>query len=397
MKEIILIVDDDLTSRLILKVLLIKKGYGVILAENGKTAYEILTAKNPPKVAIIDWVMPIMDGSQLCEKLRTFSQRKNFYLIMLTSKSDPNEVVKGIKSGADDYIIKPPHPDILCARIEIGLNLINLHREMIAYTTNIEKIAEERAVQLAHSDRMASLGVLSAGIAHEINNPTSFVSINIQNLKEIWILVDQLIENKLSAQEKNRLSAINNMIPDIFKEMDNGIARITEIVKKVKKYSHSESGIKKIMNVNKAIKSAIAMTNHRTKNKLFLKIILTDNLPNIKCNEQAIEQVIINLIINATDAIEEHKIANGQIDIESGLEKDNIFIKVSDNGPGISDNKFYKLFDPFYTTKPPGKGTGLGLSISKTIIENHKGKISVIKRNPNGIIFKILLPTSTDL
>ena len=268
----------------------------------------------------------------------------------------------------------------------------------------------EHQQQLLHSEKLASVGQLAAGVAHEINNPTGFVMGNIEVLKDykedLLSLFEhyQLLENCIQNQDMNailvkyeeiqlfkgkkNIQYILSDMDDLIKDSLDGTNRIKNIVQDLKNFSRVDSVKKNLTDLNEdVIETALRLVWNEIKYKCTLEKDLNP-LPLYPCNSGELSQVILNLLVNASDAVTE----KGIISISSRLMEDYIEIKISDNGSGINDNDLNKLFDPFFTTKEIGKGTGLGLSISHRIIEKHGGILSVASRINEGTVFTIMLP-----
>lgn len=275
----------------------------------------------------------------------------------------------------------------------------------------VNKEIKETQNQLVQSDKMASVGVLAAGVAHEINNPMSFISSNIESLEDYMTKVEQLLrqyEKLVSASDKDS-TELHQVVEEVKKEIDlnfilsdfptlltdtkEGIVRVKEIVKGLKDFSHTDhENTLALANINECIETTLKVVNNEL--KYHCKII-TDlkEIPKTYCSVGQIQQVLLNLLINAGHAIKE----NGIIQIKTGANERFIRIRIQDNGCGISPKQMEKLFDPFFTTKPIGQGTGLGLSISYGIIEEHGGKITVQSEVGKGSIFTIMLPIKSSL
>ncbi len=259
--------------------------------------------------------------------------------------------------------------------------------------------------QLIHSEKMASIGVLTAGIAHEINNPVNFVSAGVNSvirdfndifpvLKEIDNLKN-LSENTLQDITKLKqehefdlaLEAILNTLPDI----KNGAERITEIVAGLSKFSRLEEENWKKANLNDEIESVLVLLKNKYKNTLKIEKNFCEDSCIIDCYAGKINQVIMNVINNAIDATDKQE---SIIKISTRKMKDVAVLRVEDNGMGMDADMQKRIFDPFFTTKPVGKGLGLGLSISYSIIQEHKGNIKVSSKKGKGSVFIIELPIS---
>jgi len=272
-----------------------------------------------------------------------------------------------------------------------------------------DKLVEHQQ-QLLHSEKLASVGQLAAGVAHEINNPTGFVMGNLEVLAEykddilqlltMYNGLEQHIRNENKEQRDATLKSIQDYKKDTnmdytLKDMHNlisdsidGSRRIKNIVKDLKNFSRVDNVEKTPVDINsEVIEIALRLVWNELKYKCTLNKSLSP-LPVYKCNPGELSQVILNLLVNASDAISE----NGEISISSTFMEDYIQIQVSDNGSGIENKDLIKLFDPFFTTKEVGKGTGLGLSISHRIIEKHGGVLSVASQVGHGTVFTIMLP-----
>ncbi|MEP2508907.1 MAG: ATP-binding protein [Reichenbachiella sp.] len=266
-------------------------------------------------------------------------------------------------------------------------------------------------VHLVQAEKMSSLGLLSAGIAHEINNPINFVSSGVQSLTKNFGELESFLENyqkvlaldsldeikkyaKVLQEDEDFLSEIQDASKELLEDVRYGIVRITEIVNGLRSFSrHDEAEIKET-DLNESFDSALLILKNKYKNKTEIVKEMDESLPQIQCFPGQLNQVFVNLINNAIDAIDE----NGEIKIKTlNLDDQSIEIRISDNGSGMPDDIKDKIFDPFFTTKEIGKGTGLGLSISHGIIEKHQGKIRVESKMGVGTTFIINLPKKLEV
>lgn len=257
--------------------------------------------------------------------------------------------------------------------------------------------------QLIQSEKMASLGVLTAGIAHEINNPINYISSGIEGVKLFMNDLQKILEycanlqpNKKEALEKIiQLSSNTNItesLDGINKLMGNiktGVKRTTEIIKGLKTFSRSNDDRMSFANIHELIDSTLVILHSQYKNHI--KIIKKyDNIKAVKCYPGKLNQVFMNLLVNAIQAIQN----TGKIEISTQQNSTNITIIIKDNGIGIPENEISRVFEPFYSTKLVGEGTGLGLSISYAIIEQHKGNITINSKINKGTEFIIQLPNT---
>ncbi|MFZ6012166.1 MAG: tetratricopeptide repeat-containing sensor histidine kinase [Bacteroidota bacterium] len=240
--------------------------------------------------------------------------------------------------------------------------------------------------QLVHNEKMASLGLLVAGVAHEINNPINFISGGVQALEnEIhWL------EHDKPASEGRDLKNIKELL----EAMKKGVVRTTDIISALQIFGSSDTRSQNLININECIQSTLAILQSKFKDKIKLTTDLQNPLY-VKGNATQINQVLLNIIDNAIYAAEAKEHA-GEIFIRTFSENANINVLIKDNGQGIPPEISQKIFDPFFTTKPVGKGTGLGLSISHNIIQEHRGSINVKSKVGQGTEFTIVLPAAND-
>jgi two-component system NtrC family sensor kinase len=399
----ILIAEDDATMRHILAGVLKKLGYEVTAASDGTEAWEILRKSDAPKLLILDWVMPGMDGLSLCRKIRETQTGGYIYIIMLTANESRKDVLEGFEAGADDYLVKPIDPDELKARLKVGQRVLEL-----------EEAQKKAVLQLLQSEKMASVGQLAAGVAHEINNPTGFVSSNLKTLSDyqkdlsrliveyrtlVSTLVDQAsasgVPNMLAEQARDIVALENEIdigfilkdIPDLIEESREGTERIKKIVMDLKDFAHPGMDKTCEVDINHGIESTLNVVWNELKYNATVTKDLSD-LPKIKGYPQQLNQVFMNILVNAGQAIPE----KGEIQIRTRASDGHVEIRIQDTGTGISPENLKKIFDPFFTTKEIGKGTGLGLHVVHSIVEKHKGTVEVTSEVGRGTTFTISLP-----
>lgn len=262
--------------------------------------------------------------------------------------------------------------------------------------------------QLLQQEKLASIGQLAAGVAHELNNPLGFVSGNFAVLKDYITILNEYIKLNESLitkhlpsekniieefKESNDIEFISEDLNSLFEESEEGIQRAIKIVKNLKDFSRIDSEEKSLYDLNKGIESTINVAKNEYQYVADIATNLED-LPIIEANGGEINQVILNILVNAAQAISEMKLnEKRKITITTSKNDSFIFCEIEDNGPGMSDTVKKRVFDPFFTTKEIGKGTGLGLNISYNIIvKKHKGNLSVESEIGKGTKFIIKLP-----
>lgn len=286
---------------------------------------------------------------------------------------------------------------------------IILEKQVKKRTQELElalKNLKEAQSQLVDAEKMSSLGQLTAGIAHEINNPINFVSSNISPLRQDIEDLEQIINKyeelknadnveekfKEIEQLKNELDFeyLKKELPSIINGIEDGATRTKEIVSGLRNFSRLDEVEYQQANINEGIESTLILIKSKLTNINLVKNL--SPLPLINCNPSKLNQLFMNLIDNAISAIEEKGIENGKITLETSVETNDIIFKISDNGIGIKQEILPKIFDPFFTTKDVGKGTGLGLSISRSIIEAHEGTIEVNSEVNKGTEITVKIP-----
>jgi PAS domain S-box-containing protein len=258
--------------------------------------------------------------------------------------------------------------------------------------------------QLVQAEKLASIGQLAAGVAHEINNPIGYIFSNFGTLQHYLEGLFEMLSayeeaesglgstmvTKLQELRKHvELEFLKDDIPTLMEESKEGLTRVRKIVQDLKDFSRVDSTKEwQWANVHQGIDSTINIVNNEVKYKADVVKEYGD-IPDIECLPSQLNQVIMNLLVNAAHAMGDQ---HGKITIRTGAEGDNIWIDVADNGHGIPKEIQSRIFDPFFTTKPIGKGTGLGLSLSYGIVQKHRGRIELQSEVGKGTTFRITLP-----
>ncbi len=285
--------------------------------------------------------------------------------------------------------------------------------ETVSKLDNAYSNLKEAQSQLVNKEKMASLGQLTAGIAHEINNPINFISgsitpltRDIEEIIELFDETDKLAKERFSPEEYTQIEDLKEdldyeylktEIDELLKGMNDGSKRTVSIIRGLKTFSRVDESDTKSVDIHDNIESTLVLINNQIKNSIEV-IRNYGSLPMVECFAGQINQVFLNLINNAAQAINEAKEESekGTIWITTSFQEidQTVQISIKDNGPGIPDEIIDRIFDPFFTTKDVGEGTGLGLSISYNIIEKHGGELKVKTEAGKGTEFVITLPLS---
>jgi signal transduction histidine kinase len=401
----VLIAEDDRISRMVLERYLQKWNFETVSVESGGQAWDLFQRGERFDIAILDWMMPEYTGIELCRKFRE-KHKNDIHIILLTSKSSKADMIQAFEAGVDDFVIKPFDPLELGSRLKAGRRLVEsrklLHKknlELENYAKELESLADERAQMLMHQDRLASLGTLTAGVAHEVNNPATFISGNAQTLERMWQLMEPLInEQKQNASNPKQLEMVVEEFPKMISGIREGVRRISSIVNGLKAFARTSKAVPEPIDIHQCIENALLIGHNRLKYNITIERHFEEDLPRIIGEAQHLEQVFLNLFVNAADAMEK-ALAQGHrglIEIKTITSDEKLQVTVRDTGPGIPKSRHVEIWKPFFTTKEAGKGTGLGLSISQNIIASHGGSLTVNNHPEGGAVFTLLFPLKKD-
>ncbi|MBE9060603.1 response regulator [cf. Phormidesmis sp. LEGE 11477] len=459
----ILIVDDNPTNLEVLSESLNHEGFRIAVALDGESALEQI-AYHKPELILLDVMMPGIDGFETCRRLKEDPSTYDIPVIFMTALSDTENKVKGLSLGAIDYITKPFQQEEVLARVKIHLQVQNLARTLqsknnllkdeIALRENeitlrreteaklleantalesfnqqLEQRVADRTeklskalqdlqltqVRLIQQEKLSALGQLVAGIAHEINNPVNFIHGNIIHANEYTEDLLNLVRLYRQCYPQpepeicTELEAIDvdflaEDLPKLIRSMEIGTNRIRDIVLSLRNFSRLDEAEVKAVDIHEGIDSTLLILESRLKSQSERPNITVvkdyGSLPAVKCYPGQLNQVCMNILSNAIDALEEQARKstdsdwNPTITIKTELVRDDsVSIHIVDNGPGIPDVLREKIFDPFFTTKPAGKGTGLGMSIShEIVVGKHQGMLTCSPIIPQGTRFTITIP-----
>lgn len=364
-RPLVLVADDEPDMRRFL-ISQLEGNYEVVEALDGNDAaaraQDIL-----PDVILLDLMMPHKDGLQVCRELREYAPTSAIPIILLTARADEEAKFDALQMGANDFLAKPFSSTELQARIK---NLIESHhfqRRLVKQNQQLSDAIDqikETEMQLVQSEKLSSLGRMSAGIIHEINNPLNF------SLTGLFALRNK--GKKLPAEDRPEYEAIIN-------DIEEGLKRVRNIVSELRTFTHPGGGMGEPVEVAVAAEAALRFLSGEWRGK----VEIHQEIPAAQllwANRNKLIHILVNLLQNAIDALDEKKFADGgkpEVWLTGKMEGNRSLIIIRDNGPGIDPKILDKIFDPFFTTKEIGKGMGLGLSICYRIVQGYGGKISV--------------------
>ena len=412
----ILAVDDSSTYLNELSTVLREDGYEVIAARSGEEALEWLATQQVDCI-LLDLVMPGLDGIETCRRIKASPTFRDIPLVMLTAHEDRGAMIEGLSTGADDFIAKSSEFEVLLARVRAQLRRKQFedeHRQIreqllrseleATEARAVRELAEARAgmvaaleqknlelsdayaelkqaqSRLVQSAKLASLGELVAGVAHEINNPLAFVISHLGTARNSVGKIGPPAGDSEGSRHWQRAH-------DRMEEMGRGLERIRELVLKLRTFSRLDEGERKVVSVRECVDSVLTILGHRLRDRVELETRIGE--PELlDCFPSLLNQALMNLVANAIDAVGD----NAKIVIEGSGRDGQYLLSVADNGSGIPEALRERIFDPFFTTKEVGKGTGLGLSITYSIIKKHGGVLELREREGGGTVAEISLP-----
>lgn len=383
--EKILIVDDEVVIVDLSAMLLRGRGFDVLTAHNGRECLEVVERERPSLV-LLDYMMPVMDGeSALCEIVRTFPET---YVIMFTGKGSEEVAVRLMKAGAADYLQKPFVNSSLLERIDTVLQIRQvelancrlirekdlLQQEIEAWNLHLEKRVEEKSFELekAHqeilqAEKLAALGHISAGMAHEIRNPLNAINLFAQILAGAY------------GEDPEHGSYIRKIAEEV--------ERIDGILLKMLAASRGTSAPRKEVDLGDVARRVLANCEVQCLSQnVSVEVSIADDVPKLMTDQTEIEQIFTNLITNALFEMQQ----GGRLELSLTKNEDFLRLQISDTGRGIPKENLSQIFDPFFTTKE--KGTGFGLSVVLRIVRGYGGLINVESEVGRGTSFTIDLP-----
>lgn len=397
-KPALLIVEDDPHISLLIKLLLEDAGYVVTHVDAGGAALDLMS-RHTFDLVILDWMLPDVQGVHVCRIIKRKSSATFLPILMLTARGEPADRVAGLDAGADDYLIKPFDTEELLARVRA---LLRIRVAELERSEALEALARQHAelqqaydqlratqVQLVQASKMASLGTLVAGVAHELNNPLAII------LGSAELLPQQ-------DSEEDR-SAVTQIIA--------GAKRARRVVRSLAAFAQHGGMQHAWHSVPDLIENVLDVRRESLRAAgIALEVRCAPQLPKLWLDGAQFQQALLNLLLNAERALEQH--ANPQLliavfigcmragapplfathTLEQTQGEPALLIDIADNGPGLPDEVRERLFEPFVTTQPVGSGAGLGLATTYGIVAHHAGRMQVSTALGVGTTFRIILP-----
>jgi two-component system, NtrC family, sensor kinase len=438
----ILTVDDSATFRHALAGFLEAEGYEVIQAESGEEAIDLLQVQSVDCV-LLDLEMPGLGGRETCRLIKATPRLRSIPVVVLTGVDNRESLLDGLTVGADDFIQKSAEFEVLKARVRAQLRRRQIeeetrrvHEQLFVSELRINEaisartLAETKAAlvdqlerkneelrrvalvkealaekyqaanteleaayrelqttqaQLVQSAKLASLGELVAGIAHEINNPLAFAISHLTTARRCLTAV----ESDASWQPSSAMMPQWAKATARLDEMSLGLERIRDLILRLRTFSRIDEGERKVIDLRDNIESVLTILRHRCGSDISLTMECID-VPDLDCYPSLLNQAIMNLVANAIDAVE----GEGKVSVRAYTEGSNCIIAVTDDGPGVPVELRERVLEPFFTTKPVGQGTGLGLSMTYAIVKKHRGELEISDVPEGGACVAIRLPTS---
>jgi signal transduction histidine kinase len=378
----ILVVEDDPEILGALSGLLEEEGYDVQSVADARDALDRLRSGPAPEVIILDLMMPGMDGWEFRTIQRADPTLASIPVVAISADTSS----KAAAIDATSFLRKPfRFADLL---------------------STVEKIIDERErrrirARLAEAERLASLGTLAAGAAHEISNPLSFTVANLETMDEQLARMRQMVAD-LQRGEAPEPRVVEDMratledMTDLLADGRVGAERVSRVVRNLQSIARRQEEQHRLVDLRRVIESSLNLTWNQIRHRARLVKQFPEELPLIQGSEFRLGQLMLNLLVNAAQAIPEGNAQGNEIRVAVRQQADGIVIEVADTGEGIAPEARPRLFEPFFTTKPAGVGTGLGLSICQSVVLEHRGVIDVESEPGKGSIFRVALPLAPE-
>lgn len=412
--EQVLLVEDDIHVAAILRELIKARGHGNFFVQHATTLSAALKKLEDKALTLVLTDLNLDDSSGFDTFDAIHRLRPDIPIIILSGLGNEDLAIEAVRRGAQDYLMKGQvDGDTIIRAFMYAIERKRLQQEW----SRLLSIREQES-------RLEALGTMATGIAHEINTPLQFIGTNIAFINRTFAAVrnildncsrliectgpgnefDSLMESLKSGLNQSSFKYMISEIDEVLRETSNGITRLHSIVKAMSIFSRNAGGRRVMYNINRAVRDAILVSRSEWKDTADVQTSLEDKLPEVNCIPEEISQAILNLIVNAAQAvsviakekIKEGISERGLIEISTKASGSRVEISIADSGHGMTPEVQSRIFDPFFTTKDIGQGTGQGLTYARHIIvKKHGGTIDVSSTPGCGSVFRITLPLNT--
>lgn len=372
-KPLVLIADDEPDIRRFVRMQL--NDVRVIEASDGEEAWK-LALQHRPQVAVLDYMMPGIDGVEVCRRITSTRETHGTAVMLVTARNDEEAKMSALHAGACDFLTKP------FSSVELALRMANqltLSKVRMDLTQALEQLKHSES-QLVSQEKMSSLGRMSAGLIHEINNPLNYARAGLHALSSLMQRLPDPIQPDVA---------------EILADVREGVDRVCVIISDLRQFTRDDPSLGDA-NLLEIAESARRMVSHDLSlHRIKLEVSVPGEPPVVHGHAPSLVQVVVNLLQNAIHAIADRREAGeGRIDIKMSHNSAGWLMEVRDNGGGIPEEHLTHIFDPFYTTKEVGAGMGLGLSISHQILKNHHAEVKILCETGEATTFHIQFPNN---
>jgi signal transduction histidine kinase len=397
---IILVADDNPSNLSLAREVLESAGHRVRIAKDGETAIASVRMEKPD-LLLLDVHMPKKDGYEVCAELKAESLYAELPVIFLSGMDEVFNKLRAFEVGGVDYVVKPFKPEELLVRVATQLEL-SRSRKLIKEDSVRLRLAldelEASGQRLLASEKSAALASLSAGLAHELNNPVNFIVLGVEALRnDFKELIALAVPAKPGAGTGTRIEERWNQlvseIPQLLDGIHLGAERSSRIVKNLKAFQNDTPPASREADLAEMARWAISLARDKTSSKIPIETDCETGLY-LGCYPEKITELIFHVLVNALEAAAASKDPGVRLSI-TGTSRGSdpcAVVTISDSGPGIPEALHNRIFDPFFTTKEVGQGAGLGLSIAIHIVNEHGGSIELVPTPESGAHFRIKLP-----
>jgi len=412
----LLVVDDEPATFHMLKKILREQGCDCLVrfATTGHQALAMVSVE-PPDLILLDVGLREMDGYQVCARLKEDDNTRDIPVLFVSGMSGVLDKAKAFRLGAVDYVTKPFRIEELTARIRTHLRLREYGAKLQSRNQELSNALDKLGIaqkKLVQFEKMASLGVLTAGIAHEINNPVNFICSGIKGLTGLLDDLGRVVERydqltpENAAGQLAEIAALKREVDydglfgglvELVGNIDTGAKRAAEIVRGLRVFSRQGEVAKTVVDLHEELDAALLLLNHRYRNEIAITRDYGE-IPMLLASPGKLSQVFMNILANAIEAIKSKSTSDPGESIVIHTRKaarddlEFVVVSIADSGPGMDPESASRLFEPFFTTKEAGVGMGLGLAISLDIVREHDGFLEFVNQIGRGVTFEVWLP-----